>query len=136
MDNKKMALIDHVIETLSKAHILVDHLVVVNSEGANIKFGDWILTSIIDSLDGSKEKRLGYVCQVRRRSGLFKEDTFLLRDLDGNLTLHYNQTFKKVPEWYKEELEEISRFSPAQEKEQNPEHNYFVNGEEATGFLV
>lgn len=82
------------------------------------------------------DNTVGYIVQVRKKAGSYKSDQYLIRHSDGTLTPHENQTFSEVSGDLYHEAMALFVHTPEEEIEDNPEMEYFVDGECEKGFII
>lgn len=93
--------------------------------------GKYVLSGLINP---TLEQKLGILVQVRQEQGAFGSDVVLIREQDGTLSSHHNQSFWIIPDEYKDELDEL--FQDVY-KDDADLQEYSIEGKEnVKGFLV
>ena len=68
--------------------------------------GQFYITGPISG-NPNPEKYFGYICQVRKKAGAFGTDIVLMRNVDGCLARHENQSYFLVSEEIKQKIIEL-----------------------------
>lgn len=99
----------------------------------NVEYGDFLLSG----LNSLGTEPLGYVVQIRKEWGAFGSDMYLIREHDGKLNTHENQSFWKLSPSQSAMMKEFFKYGPEEEILENPELFYSIKGnQEESGFLV
>lgn len=98
-----------------------------------ITFGDYVLSGI--NITGTTT--LGYVVQIREKWGAFGSHTFFVREPDGSLGTHENQSFWKLTEAQVALVKPFFEDTPAEELKANPDIKYSIKHKyEEAGFII
>lgn len=105
----------------------------INKSAIPIKFGDFVISGI----NTLGENVIGYVVQIRRKWGAFGSDMFFIREHDGTLRTHENQSFWKLSDEQVKDVVPFFKDSPSDELKENEELEYTILKEQkASGFIV
>lgn len=91
----------------------MEHIVIASRERINEfkeeDFGIYVATGLQSNSSDSNTplRRIGKVVQVRQEAGAWGSDIVFLRHWDGDLWMHENQSFYKVPKEFTTELDEL-----------------------------
>ena len=115
----------------------VDHENFVMGLGGSrrkLEFGDYVISGI----NAAGQQVIGYVVQIREKWGAFGSNTYFIRDHEGGLATHENQSFWKLTENQIEMILPHFGGTPEEEKEANPELRYTVANNEypESGFYI
>jgi len=114
----------------------LDHSLFVSGlyeTSCKLKFGDFV----ISGMNTLGEQVIGYVVQVRKQWGAFGSDMFFLREHDGTLRTHENQSFWKLSDEQVEAVLPFFKDSSSDELEGNKNLEYSILSEQkASGFIV
>jgi len=98
-----------------------------------LSFGDFVLSG----MNTNGKQAFGYVTQIRMKCGAFGSDIYFVREANGNLGTHENQSFWKLTKDQANSLAPFFTHLPAEELAENPNLTYTVCGEyEESGFIV
>lgn len=98
-----------------------------------LAFGDFV----ISGYNESGKRAIGYVVQVREQWGAFGSNLYFVRENDGHLSAHENQSFWKLDQHIVDLLEPQFGHLPPEELADNPDIEYSQCGEnQAKGFIV
>lgn len=105
----------------------------LNDKSSKLKFGDFVVSGI-NTLGTNV---IGYVVQIRKKWGAFGSDMLFIRDQDGVLMTHENQSFWKLTEDQLEAVKPFFKNTPSEELDDNPKLEYStLKGQFANGFIV
>jgi len=98
-----------------------------------LSFGDFVLSG----MNTSGKQVFGYVTQIRMKCGAFGSDIYFVREADGKLSTHENQSFWKLTKDQANSLALFFAYLPAEERKENPNFTYTIcEGNEESGFIV
>lgn len=102
-------------------------------DSIKLQFGDFVISGINTLGDNV----IGYVVQIRRKWGAFGSDMFFIREYDGKLRTHENQSFWKLSDEQVKDVVPFFKDSPSDELKENEELEYTILKEQkASGFIV
>lgn len=101
---------------------------------SRVSFGDYLMSGINTNGDNV----IGYVVQIRIGWGAFGSPMFLIRDTEGNLARHENQSFWKLTDEQIDLVKPLLKWTPEEELDKNPNLTYTLGDckFEETGFII
>ena len=105
----------------------------LSNDDNKLIFGDYVISGI----NTNGDRVIGYVVQIRKKWGAFGSDMFFVRDTDGNLATHENQSFWKLTPSQIKIVKPFFKHDPFDELAENPDIEYTVRMEDMeSGFIV
>lgn len=102
----------------------------------NPKYGEIVLAYHFAGKRYSFNNQLGRVVQIRTKCGQFGSDMYFLRMPDGSLITAENQSYRKIPEQFIDEVESYFETNLDDEKE-GVEKGYSIGGkQEEVGYII
>ncbi len=99
----------------------------------NLSFGHYVISGI----NTHGDQVIGYVVQIRKKWGAFGSDTFFIRERDGSLSTHENQSFWRLTEKQVDLVKPYFKYTPSEEKKNNPLLEYtIVDKYKECGFII
>ena len=127
------AQVDKITQNLSNhqyQYIMMPH---ESIEKGDLKFGDFVVTGPMFG----REPAIGYIVQVRKKWGEFGSDSMYIRESDGSMMAHSNQSIWKLNQATTKEILPLFENTPEEEKADNPDLEYSLRGQfKRGGFLI
>jgi len=114
----------------------LDHSLFVTGFGGveeKLKYGDYV----VSGMSTSGIQTVGYVVQIRKEWGAFGSTMFFVRDQNGDLATHENQSFWKLTEKQIDLVKTFFKYDPDKELAENPDLTYSIACDHRqSGFIV